>query len=43
VASSVADPSRAEAVLHWRTRRSLDDICRDGWAWQSANPRGYAG
>jgi UDP-glucose 4-epimerase len=28
-------------VLGWRTRRSLADMCRDGWAWQSANPQGY--
>jgi len=23
-----------------RTQRGLDDICRDGWAWQRANPAG---
>jgi UDP-glucose 4-epimerase len=27
--------------LGWRTHRSLEEICRDGWAWQSANPNGY--
>jgi UDP-glucose 4-epimerase len=27
--------------MGWRTRRSLADICRDGWAWQRANPEGY--
>ncbi len=40
-AVSVADPSQAERRMGWRTRRSLADICRDGWAWQSANPHGY--
>ncbi|CAK6687392.1 MULTISPECIES: UDP-glucose 4-epimerase GalE [unclassified Synechococcus] len=40
-ATTVADPSLASKRLDWRTRRSLADICRDGWAWQSANPRGY--
>ena len=40
-ASTVADPSRAATVLGWRTRRSLAEICRDGWAWQRANPQGY--
>jgi UDP-glucose 4-epimerase len=40
-AVSVADPREAERRLGWRTRRSLADICRDGWAWQSANPGGY--
>ncbi|MBM5797821.1 MAG: UDP-glucose 4-epimerase GalE [Cyanobacteria bacterium K_Offshore_0m_m2_072] len=40
-ASTVADPSRAAELLGWRTQRNLADICRDGWAWQGANPRGY--
>ena len=40
-ATTVADPGLASERLDWRTRRSLADICRDGWAWQSANPRGY--
>ena len=38
---TVADPSLALQKLGWRTQRSLNDICRDGWAWQSANPVGY--
>ena len=41
-AISVADPSQALARLGWRTKRTLDDICRDGWAWQQQNPLGYA-
>jgi UDP-glucose 4-epimerase len=40
-AITVADPSLAAQRLGWRTRRSLADMCRDGWAWQSANPNGY--
>ncbi|MBM5799432.1 MAG: UDP-glucose 4-epimerase GalE [Cyanobacteria bacterium K_DeepCast_35m_m2_023] len=34
---------RAAATLGWRARRSLADMCRDGWAWQRANPQGYGG
>ena len=41
LAITVADPSRAADLLQWRTKRTLSDICRDGWAWQQANPEGY--
>lgn len=40
-ASTVADPRLATARLSWRTRRSLEEMCRDGWTWQQANPEGY--
>ena len=36
-----ACPKRAETVLGWKAKRTLTDMCRDGWAWQSANPQGY--
>ncbi|SBO44888.1 UDP-glucose 4-epimerase GalE [Cyanobium sp. NIES-981] len=37
VAVSVADPSRAQAVLGWKARRGLEEMCRDGWAWFSSS------
>jgi UDP-glucose 4-epimerase len=40
-AITVADPSKARQRLNWQTQRSLEDMCRDGWAWQSTNPQGY--
>ena len=39
---TVADPSLANRVLGWGTRRSIEEICRDGWSWQSKNPDGYS-
>ena len=36
-----ACPKRAEEVLGWTAKRSLSQMCRDGWSWQSANPNGY--
>lgn len=41
VAAMYADPSLAEAVLGWKARRGLDQMCVDHWRWQSANPYGY--
>lgn len=41
MAISVADPSEAERRMGWKALRSIDAMCRDGWHWQSANPRGY--
>jgi len=41
VAITVADPALALARLGWRTSRGLEEICRNGWAWQQANPTGY--
>ena len=41
-ACSLADPAFAASRLGWSTQRSLDEMCRDGWAWQQANPKGYS-
>ena len=40
-AITVADPTEAKRRLNWETKRSLTQICRDGWAWQQSNPGGY--
>ena len=37
---SVADPSLAYKYLGWRSKRTLTDMCKDGWAWQSARIHG---
>lgn len=36
------DPALARARLGWTATRSLDDMCRDSWHWQSRNPNGFA-
>jgi len=41
VAELVADPTRARTELHWKAERGLEDVARDAWAWQGANPWGY--
>ncbi|MFX0537597.1 UDP-glucose 4-epimerase GalE [Ornithinimicrobium sp. Y1847] len=41
IASSYADPTRAQTELGWRTVRSVEDMCADTWRWQQANPEGY--
>ena len=41
VAECFADPSLAERTLGWKATLTIDDMCRDAWRWQSANPRGY--
>jgi len=31
----------AQELLGWSSRRDLNEMCRDGWCWQSKNPHGY--
>ena len=41
IAVCYADPTKAHELLNWQTHRSLADMCRDAWNWQSKNPKGY--
>ena len=36
-----ADAQKAARILGWKTRRTLEDMCRDTWNWQKKNPDGY--
>ncbi len=36
-----ADAELAATLLHWRTKRSLADMCSDAWRWQRQNPQGF--
>ena len=42
IAAFWADPTLAQELLGWKAELTLDDMCRDQWAWQSGNPNGYA-
>jgi len=40
-AASYADTSFAARELGWRAKFGIEDMCRDAWRWQSANPGGF--
>ncbi|MBW3041819.1 UDP-glucose 4-epimerase GalE [Prochlorococcus marinus] len=41
IAKCYADISKAKNLLNWFPKRSLEEICLDGWNWQKNNPNGY--
>lgn len=41
VATYYANADKAYKELNWRTTKSIEDMCRDTWNWQSKNPNGY--
>ena len=43
VQDSWANADKAKEVLGWEAKRGIEEICRDGWKWQSSNPKGYEG
>jgi len=43
VATVYADPAKSFRLLGWRAEKTLEDMCRDSWNWQSHNPNGYQG
>ena len=42
IAEYYGDPAEARRVLGWVAERSLSDMCRDAWRWQSMNSLGHA-
>ena len=36
-----ADPAKSAEKLGWKAEKTLADMCRDSWRWQSTNPKGY--
>ena len=41
IATCYADPAKSKKVLGWTAEKTLSDMCRDSWNWQSKNPQGY--
>ena len=41
VAICYSDPSKAAQKLGWRAEKTVVDMCRDTWRWQSQNPKGF--
>jgi len=41
VATSYADPGKAERELGWRARLGIAEMCEDAWRWQSRHPHGF--
>ncbi|HEL2008042.1 TPA: UDP-glucose 4-epimerase GalE [Streptococcus suis] len=43
VATCYANADKAWKELNWKTEKTIEDMCRDTWNWQSKNPNGYEG
>lgn len=41
IAEFYADASKAEREMGWKATRTIEDMCRDAWNWQSKNPNGF--
>ncbi|MCD4818223.1 MAG: UDP-glucose 4-epimerase GalE [Candidatus Cloacimonetes bacterium] len=41
IATSFADPSKANSKLEWKTKKTLLEMCADSWNWQRKNPKRY--
>ena len=41
IATCYSDPSFAKEILAWESKKGIDDMCIDGWRWQSNNLNGY--
>ena len=41
IAACYADATKSREKLGWQAEKTLEDMCRDSWNWQSKNPNGY--
>ncbi|MEE0857881.1 MAG: UDP-glucose 4-epimerase GalE [Acutalibacteraceae bacterium] len=41
IAECYANPVKAKEKLGWQAEKTLEEMCKDSWRWQSNNPKGY--
>ena len=41
IAKCYANSSLAKKLLNWEATKTIEDMCKDSWRWQSNNPDGY--
>ena len=41
LATCYAEPGKSAELLGWKAEKTLGDMCRDAWRWQSQNPNGF--
>ncbi len=41
IAENYSKADKAEKLLGWKAKRSIEDMCADSWRWQKNNPNGY--
>lgn len=41
IAACYSDPSKAAKELGWKAEYGIEEMCKDSYRWQSANPDGY--
>ncbi|ABM03779.1 UDP-galactose 4-epimerase [Psychromonas ingrahamii 37] len=42
IAQCCADPQKAQKELGWKANRTIMEMTKDTWHWQSKNPQGYS-
>ena len=42
LATCYAEPGKSAEKLGWKAEKTLVDMCRDTWLWQSQNPMGFS-
>ena len=42
LATCYAEPGKSAEKLGWKAEKTLVDMCRDTWRWQSQNPMGFS-